>query len=42
MKARNHYSKDFKLEAVRLLLLGTVPVAQLARKLGIRRRMCAF
>ena len=25
MKARKHYSKDFKIEAVRLLLLGEMP-----------------
>ncbi len=39
MKARKHYSKDFKLEAVRLLLLGEMPAAQLARELGIRRNL---
>lgn len=36
MIKRRHYSKAFKIEAVRLLDLGEVPVTQLARQLGIR------
>ena len=39
MKERRNYSKDFKLEAVRLLSLGEMPAAQLARELGIRRNL---
>ncbi len=37
MNERRHYSKAFKLEAVRLLALGEQSAAQLARELGIRR-----
>ena len=37
MKQRQNYSKAFKVEAVRLLELGEVPVAQLARNLGVPR-----
>ncbi len=37
MEERRNYSKAFKLEAVRLLSLGDVPAAQLARELGVRR-----
>ncbi len=36
-KQRSKISKDFKLEAVRLLELGQKPVAQLALELGIPR-----
>jgi transposase len=39
MKERTNYSKDFKIEAVRLLSLGEMPAAQLARELGIRRNL---
>jgi transposase len=34
---RQRYSREFKLEAVRLLELGQKPAAQLALELGIRR-----
>ncbi len=34
---RKHYSKEFKLEAVRLLELGEKPPADIARELGIKR-----
>ena len=37
MTERKNYSKDFKVEAVRLLGLGEMPAAQLARELGVRR-----
>lgn len=37
MAKRQVFSRDFKLEAVRLLDLGEGPAAQLARELGIRR-----
>jgi transposase len=37
MEERRNYSKAFKIEAVRLLALGEMLAAQLARKLGIRR-----
>ena len=37
MEERRNYSKAFKLEAVRLLSLGEMPAAQLARELGVRR-----
>ena len=37
MEERCNYSKAFKIEAVRLLDLGEMPAAQLARELGIRR-----
>jgi transposase len=36
-RQRIRYSKEFKLEAVRLLELGEKPATQLAAKLGIRR-----
>ena len=39
MEERRHYSKAFKVEAVRLLDLGEKPAAQLARELGIRRNL---
>ena len=34
---RTHYSKAYKIEAVRLLALGEQPASQLARELGVRR-----
>ena len=34
---RKRYSKDFKLEAVRLLAQGDKPAADLALELGVRR-----
>lgn len=37
MSKRPSYSREFKLEAVRLLKLGDKPAADLARELGIRR-----
>lgn len=37
MKQRPSYSKEFKLEAVRLLERGEKSAADLARELGIRR-----
>lgn len=37
MGTRQRFSKEFKLEAVRLLELGQKPAAQLALELGVRR-----
>ena len=37
MKKRNQFTREFKLEAVRLLEEGDKPPADLARELGIRR-----
>ncbi len=37
MGKRQRFSKEFKLEAVRLLELGQKPAAQLALELGVRR-----
>jgi transposase len=34
---RKHYTKEFKLEAVRLLEQGDKPPADIARELGIKR-----
>ena len=36
-KERQAFSREFKLEAVRLLEEGKKPAAELARELGIRR-----
>jgi transposase-like protein len=36
-KGRKTFSKEFKLEAVRLIEEGKKPAAELARELGIRR-----
>jgi transposase len=36
-RQRQRYSREFKLEAVRLLELGQKPAAQLALELGVRR-----
>lgn len=36
-RKRTRFSKEFKLEAVRLLELGEKPATQLAAELGIRR-----
>jgi len=36
---RQRFTRDFKLEAVRLLELGQKPATQLALELGIRRNM---
>jgi transposase len=35
-KEYKRYSREFKLEAVRLAALGSMPKAQIARELGIR------
>ena len=37
MKKRQSFTKEFKLEAVRLLERGDKPAADLARELGIKR-----
>ncbi len=37
MKQRNQFSREFKIEAVRLLEEGKKPGAELARELGIKR-----
>jgi len=37
MKKRKRFTREFKLEAVRLLEEGKKPAADLARELGIRR-----
>ena len=37
MSKRPSYSREFKLEAVRLLKSGEKPAADLARELGVRR-----
>lgn len=37
MNKRQNYSRDFKIEAVRLLELGGISAAQLARDLGVAR-----
>ena len=39
MTKRNTYTKEFKLEAVRLLESSDKPGADIARELGIRRNM---
>jgi transposase len=36
-RVRTHYTKEFKLEAVRLLRLGQKPPSDLALELGVRR-----
>ena len=36
-RVRTRYTKEFKLEAVRLLQLGQKPATELALELGIRR-----
>ena len=38
-RSRKSFTREFKLEAVRLLELGQKPAAQLALELGIRRNM---
>lgn len=38
-RSRKSFTKEFKLEAVRLLELGQKPAIQLALELGIRRNM---
>lgn len=37
MKSRQSFSREFKLEAVRLFEEGRKPAAEIARELGIRR-----
>lgn len=37
MSKRPSYTREFKLEAIRLLSLGNKPAADLARELGVRR-----
>lgn len=39
MKGRGPYTREFKLEAVRLLRQGEKPVAQVARELGVKRTL---
>lgn len=39
MKKRGPYSREFKLEAVRLLRQGDQPAAQLAMALGVKRSL---
>lgn len=39
MNQRRSYSKEFKLEAVRLLESGQKPAADLARELGVKRTL---
>ncbi len=39
MTTRNTYTKEFKIEAVRLLESGKTPGSDIARQLGIRRNL---
>ena len=39
MRKRGRYSREFKLEAVRLLNEGKKPAAELAMKLGVKRTL---
>lgn len=39
MKGRGPYSREFKLEAVRLLEKGEKPAAQVAMELGVKRTL---
>lgn len=39
MKGRGPYTREFKLEAVRLLRTGEKPAAQVARELGVKRTL---
>ena len=39
MKKRKQFTREFKLEAVRLLEEGKKPAADLARELGLRRNL---
>lgn len=39
MKGRGPYTREFKLEAVRLLRQGDKPAAQVARELGVKRTL---
>ena len=40
-KERRHYTREFKLEAVRLAAVGDKTKAKVARELGIRVTSCA-
>ena len=39
MTNRRHYTREFKLEAVRLLETSDKPVTDIARQLGVRRNL---
>ncbi len=39
MKGRGPYTREFKVEAVRLLRAGEKPAAQVARELGVKRTL---
>lgn len=39
MKKQGRYSKEFKLEAIRLLKEGNKPVSELALELGVKRTL---
>jgi len=39
MKGRGRYTREFKLEAVRLLQQGEKPAAQVAMELGVKRTL---
>ena len=39
MKGRGPYTREFKLEAVRLLRQGEKPASQVARELGVKRTL---
>ena len=39
MKQRETYSKEFKLEAIRLLESGAKPATEIARALGVKRTL---
>ena len=39
MKERGRYPKEFKIEAVRLLKLGSKPASELAMELGVKRTL---
>ncbi len=39
MKGPGRYTKEFKIEAIRLLNLGDKPVSQIAMELGLKRTL---
>ena len=39
MEARKHYTKEFKLDAINLVLDQELTIAEVARSLGIRANM---
>ena len=39
MKGPGRYTKEFKIEAIRLLNLGDKPVSQIAMELGVKRTL---